>query len=599
MPKLSLQDFDYYKSMVDKDKTEHNKMLKKHIPENILDAYEGRICERNGSEFEVVGNMVENYLFISANTIIPTLFYQVPRPIIRGMREELKYSAAVISGLVKVYARDDFKKEIQACIIDAFLPYPFACMKVGYNSRTGKYSPTPSLLTGKTEGGNDKSMEASQEYLKFEKPFIERQSPRYTYLDSTKPFGKDRRITFEYDRTLQELLDSNLYGLSEDFIRYHKARNENDARKCTIKIMEHWCMKDGYAYKLVYTPDWHDELAWGKTPYKSLPRELLCFNELGDRLYTTSHGYLAYEAQKELNYQNEIRKEHIDKVRRQHLVYAKGLTPEGRKVLEANIIDGIAYTEQPLTAGVYQQISSNAMGQDVYAGIENIRQYLKLILSASGGKGGETESKFAYTEKQQAIGDYMRTSGLQGAVRDFARNIIKKMVSHIVAFGDPEITIQITGKNVIDPITGEMITGKEMQIGGAMGLKLQEEIKGDVETDYIYDVDIMSAQRPDFPVVRAQLKEFIELMAVLEPKLAMEGKKVEYAELAKDMANTFETLVDPEKYLSDMTDEDKALLQQKMMMAALPPGKSTGAPGPVKPPPIQVVPTEPNAGAMV
>lgn len=596
MPKLSYEDLQYYQSIVDTDKKAHNAMLKKQLPENILDAYEGRICERNGSEFEVVGQNIEDYLFIAANTIIPTLFYQVPRPIIRGMREELKYSAAVISGLIKVYARDDFKKEVQTCIIDAFLPYPFACMKVGYNSRTGKYSPTPSLLTGKTEGGNDKSMEASQEYLKFEKPFIERQSPRYTYLDSSKPFGKDRRITFEYDRTLQELLDSNLYALSNEFMTYHKARNENDARKCTIKIMEHWCMKEGYAYKLVYTPDWHDELAWGKTPYKSLPRELLCFNELGDRLYTTSHGYLAYEAQKELNYQNEIRKEHIDKTRRQHLVYGEGLSPEGRKVLEANIIDGVVYTKQPMTAGVYQQIGSQPMAQDVYAGIENIRQYLKLILSTSGGRGGETDSKFAYTEKQQAMGDYMRASGLQDSVRDFAKNIIKKIVSNIVAFGDPEITIQITGKNVIDPITGELITGKEMQIGGAMGLKLKEEIKGDLDTDYTYDIDIMSAQRPDFAVVRAQLKEFIELMATLEPKLNMEGKKVEYAELAKDMANTFETLVDPEKYLSDMTPEDMQMLQARAMMAT---GPATGAPRPVGNPPVPIVPTEPNAGAMV
>ncbi len=599
MPKLSLQDFEYYKGMVDADKAAHNKMLKNHMPEQIMDAYEGKICERSGNEFQVTGNHIEDYLFIAANTVIPTLFYQVPRPIIRGMRDELKYSAAVIAGLVKVYARDDFKKEVQTCIIDAFLSYPFACMKIGYNSRTGKYSPTPSLMTGKTEGGNDKSMEASQEYLKFEKPFVERQSPRYTYLDSSKPFGRDRRITFEYSRTLQELIDSNLYSLGDDFIKYFKARNENDARKCDIKIIEHWCMKDGYAYKLTYTPDWHDELAWGKTPYKSLPRELLCFNELGDRLYTTSHGYLAYEAQKELNYQNEIRREHIDKARRQHIVYKKGLSESGRKVLEANIIDGIVEAEIPITAGVYQQISSNVMSQDVYAGIENIRQYLKLILSTSGGKGGETESKFAYTEKQQAIGDYMRTSGLQDSVRDFAKNLIKKMVSNIVAFGDPQITIQITGKNVIDPVTGEVITGKEMQIGGPMGLKLQEEIKGDVDTDYVYDIDIMSAQRPDFAVIRAQLKEFIELMTALEPKLAMEGKKVEYAELAKDMANTFETLVDPEKYLSDLTPEAMQAMAMGMGGGPAVGGPATGAPAPVSTPDVPVMQPEPNVGVTI
>ena len=594
MPKLSPENLAYYRDVVDTDIKAHNVMLAASLPEDVMDAYEGKITERDGQEFRVISNMIENYLFVAANTIIPTLFYQVPRPIIRGMREELKYSAAVISGLVKVYARDDFKKEVQTCIIDAFLPYPFACMKIGYNSRTGKYSPTPSLLTGKTQGGDDKGMEASQEYLKFEKPFVERQSPKYTYLDSSKPFGKDQRITFEYERTLKELIDSNLYPLGDDFIRYFKAKNENDERKCKINLKEHWCMINGYAWKLVYTPDWHDELAWNKTPYKRLPRELLRFNDLGDRLYTISHGYLAYEAQKELNYQNNIWKEHLDKTRRQHIVDMTGLTESGQKTLKVNEIDGIIEANRPVGT-IYQQISSNPMNKDIYAGIENVRRYLKLILSTSGGRGGETDAEFAYTEKQQAIGDAMRASGLQDKVRDFARGIIKQMVSNLVAFGKPEVTIQITGKNVIDPITGELITGKEMQIGGAMGLKLQEEIKGDVETDYIYDVDITSAQRTDFPVVRAQLKEAAEFLIAIEPRIMQEGKKVEIAEFAKDYLNTFETLVDPEKYISDMTDEDKALAEQKLLMAQAG-GKPVGAPAVPTAPDVNIVPREPNAG---
>jgi len=596
MPKMNNEDLKYYKSIIDEDKKKHQLMMKQHLPEAIMDAYEGKICERNGDEFDVTGNMIEDYLFVSANTIIPTLFYQVPRPIIRGMREDLKYSASVIAGLIKVYARDDFKKEIQTAIIDAFLPYPFACIKTGYNSRTGTYSPKPSLLTGQTQGGSDKNMEASEEYLKYEKPFVERQSPRYTYLDSSKPFGKDRRITFEYDRTLAQLIDSNLYQLDSGLISSFKVKNDNDARKAKVKIIEHWCMINGYAWKLVYTPDWHEELAWGKTPYKSLPRELLRFNDLGDRLYTTSHGYLAYEAQKELNYMNELWKEHIDKIRRQHLVDFTGVSEPGQKTLKANEIDGIVECNRPPNT-VYAQISSNPMGKDVYAGIDNIRQYLKLILSTSGGRGGEDQAEFAYTEKQQAIGDMMRASGLQDKVRDFARNILKKMVSNIVKFGDPEITIQITGKNVVDPVTGEVITGKEMQIGGPMGLNLQEEIKGDVEEDYIYDIDITSAQRPDFPVIRAQLKEFIQTLAALEPKLIAEGKKINYSELVNDMANTFETLVDPEKYLTEITPEEQMMMAQSMAMAAGGiPGASTGSPAPVKNPPVNVVPKEPTGG---
>src|SRR3990167_5235714 len=130
MPKLSPENLAYYRDVVDTDIKSHNVMLATSLPEDVMDAYEGKIAERDGQEFRVVGNHIEDYIFIATNTIIPTLFYQVPRPIIRGMREELKYSAAVISGLVKVYARDDFKKEVQTCIIDAFLPYHSASMKM-------------------------------------------------------------------------------------------------------------------------------------------------------------------------------------------------------------------------------------------------------------------------------------------------------------------------------------------------------------------------------------------------------------------------------------------------------------------------------------
>ena len=287
----------------------------------------------------------------------------------------------------------------------------------------------------------------------------------------------------------------------------------------------------------------------------------------------------------------------MDKTRRQHIVDMTGLTESGQKTLKVNEIDGIIEANRPVGT-IYQQISSNPMNKDIYAGIENVRRYLKLILSTSGGRGGETDAEFAYTEKQQAIGDAMRASGLQDKVRDFARGIIKQMVSNLVAFGDPQVTIQITGKNVIDPITGELITGREMQIGGAMGLKLQEEIKGDVETDYIYDVDITSAQRTDFPVVRAQLKEAAEFLIAIEPRIMQEGKKVEIAEFAKDYLNTFETLVDPEKYISDMTDEDKALAEQKLLMAQAG-GKPVGAPAVPTAPDVNIVPREPNAGVTI
>ena len=53
---------------------------------------------------------------------------------------------------------------------------------------------------------------------------------------------------------------------------------------------------------------------------------------------------------------------------------------------------------------------------------------MKLLLSTTGGRGGETDTKFAYTEKQQAMGDFKRTGGLQDNIRDFARDVVRKSI---------------------------------------------------------------------------------------------------------------------------------------------------------------------------
>ena len=206
--------------------------------------------------------MNENYLFVFANTMLPQLYFQNPRIVIRAKREALKFEAAVLTELVNTYFTDEIKQENQLAIIDALLPYGYGCVKNGYNSRTGIAK--SNVLTGTRGGKNESNMEGNVEYLAFEKPIIVRQSPKRTFLDHTQPFGKGNRITFEYTRTLQQLMDSNLYKLSSNFINHFKSRADgNDARKVEIDLTEMWIMLNGKAWKLVYVPGWQEEIALG------------------------------------------------------------------------------------------------------------------------------------------------------------------------------------------------------------------------------------------------------------------------------------------------------------------------------------------------
>ncbi|RKY30081.1 MAG: hypothetical protein DRP74_07720, partial [Candidatus Omnitrophota bacterium] len=507
-------------------------------------------------------DIIENYLFIAVNTLLPTLFYQVPRPMIKNKPAGSPYSAEVLNELVKNYINDEVKKEFQMVILDAFLAYGYGCMKVGYNSRRGRVQQNrvKEILTGRKESKYPDNMEATVEFLKYERPVLLRQSPKDVILDHTQPFGKGQRVTFRYKRTLKELMDSNLYSLSSNFISFFKHRGEGDERKITLDLIEHWIMIDGYAWKLVYVQEWEDEpLAWGRSVYRWLPYSLLRFNMPPDRLYPVSHGQQAYKAQVELNYLNTLWKEHIDKVRRQHLIDVNALTESGRTTLKANIIDGIVECNRPVN-GVYQQIVSQPMSADVYSNIQNVRAYLKLLLSTSGAKAGEPESKLATVERMKAMGDVLRTSGMQDAIRDFMKDVIRKTVQNVVDLGDPELTILITKKDIYDPLTGEPVTGKKIQIGGVDGLRLKGEderslIVGDITTDYIYDVDITSAARPDFPVIRKQLAEAIQLAVTLRPMLKEKNKDIDIVELLQDYFNTFDTIPNPSKYIVDLSPE--------------------------------------------
>lgn len=578
---LTKHDFDYMTGWIKESEQEHQrKMVHKNMPNQVIAAYEGVLEKARDTaspdlDFDLIneGNdiqdLYENYLFIAVNTIWPSLFFQAPKPLIRADEGGEDYSAAIIQSMVRHYFPDQAKKENQMCILDAFMPYGYAVMKVGYNSRRGKLpSQKPNLFTGTTKGDETKEgMEASIDFLRYEKAYRERVSPMDAFLDHTKPWGKDQKITFRYKRTLQELMDSNLYALSSNFITHFKARGEGDERKVNLKLYEHWYMKDKFAWKFVYVEDWPEELIHGRSVYTELPRSLLRFNNTPDRLYCISHGNLMFKAQKELNYLNELWKRHIDGTRRQTFVDETALAEGGRATLEDNAIDGIVFTNRPVTQGVAAPIGNPPMSPDIFGNIENVRAYLNLLASTTGGKGGEPDTKLAITERSKALGDILRSAGLSDSIRDFVNDQNRKIVSHVVNFGNPLLTLTITKKNIIDPNTGQVITGQKIRFGGENGLELKSEIKGNVETDYQYDVDIASAARPDFAVIRKQLMDAISLSINLEPLMRQQGKTLDISSMIEEVFNTFDTIPNPSKFIREMTEDEKKQAQLQAQLA--------------------------------
>uniref|UniRef100_A0A6M3J6V4 Uncharacterized protein n=1 Tax=viral metagenome TaxID=1070528 RepID=A0A6M3J6V4_9ZZZZ len=577
---LSRKDREYYQGIIKEDEKEHqSKLIGKNMPDKVISAYEGLMNSENTGDSiseatfqqEVKQeNIIENWLAIAADTIIPTLYHQVPMPNIRSRSNGSPYSAEILNGLMRHFFDEKAKIENQRAIMDAYLAYGFGVVKVGYNTRVGIAKKKRSnIFTGnvKAEGKNI-DMESSDEYVKYERPFIERISPKDCILDWTKEFGKGQRVTFKYTRTLTELIGSNLYSLSQNFLTHFKSKSD-DNRNVKLKLKEHWVMIDGFVHKLVLCDEWsEEEIAWAKTPYQWLPMSLLRFKNPSDTLYSRSHGSIATAGQEELNYENELWKEHIDTGQNLMFVDKKGLDEDGLKTLKTNPTHGIIYTNKP-PGTVAQPVSTNPMSADIYSNIQNVRSYLQQVLSAGGSISGDVSAKLATQERNQQLGNALRTSGMQDAIRDFNIDQIRKMVTCLVNYGDPEVTVAITGKDVRDPQSGVLVTGKALVVGGETGLKLKEQIIGNVESDYKYDMDMSSAARPDFAVVRKQLMEYATALANMMPMLQGQGFKVNWSSIAKGIGKTFDTIPDAENIIEEMTPEEQQSFQQQQAQAEM------------------------------
>jgi hypothetical protein len=327
-------------------------------------------------------------------------------------------------------------------------------------------------------------------------------------------------------------------------------------------------MQNGKVWKLAYVDGWDEELQWEQTEYDQLPVSYLRFNKLGDVLYSVSHGTLGYKAQKELNYLNELWKKHIDNIRNQVAIHGDAFTERGLKTLRNNDIGGVVEAKQPLTAGTYANLQSGSVDPQLFGNIQSVRLFLQLVMNTTGGKMGGPESELATTEKNKALGDVLRQSGMQDAIRDFYIDQIKQRIKNFLKFGTPDMVIKITGRNLINPATGQpMQFGTELPIG-RNGFAITDLIKqGQIDVDFAFDVDMQSAVRPDLPVVRKQIGEGIVLATQLAPLLRNEGQKINFAEMLKDYYNTFDAIPDAGKYIEQMTPEEIQAMQQAQQQA--------------------------------
>ena len=596
MPKLSFSDLTYYKSWLAKARDYHEKQFLQRIdPDRIMGSYEGRkyLTQENplnsSTDQTPVDRISLNKFFPSTATLVTTLYPQNPKFLCTPKRTtpQDELSAKVLSSAMNYYFEEiGAEQENQNAIVNAWFN-GFGCVKQGWRTVTRQVNPPemiqePQGLMAKLGGmfGKPKVKETnmeqgdSDEYIEQDEPFLFSIDPRDILLDPDMPFNKGQKVAHRIKRSLEQIKTCGLYkDLGDNF--YSSMRTKKDDREIELDLWELWCVEDGVPYVITLCDRWEQPLRYQRMDYLSegLPFTFLALNVEPKVTYPISHGKIIQNAQREIDYILTLQLKHLDKHRNQVLVNEKALSESGKRTLENNKLGGVVYTNVPVTSGVYSPITTAPIPADMFNLQGILTNQLMELLTVTGARAtGASELETATQEKIAEMGNQMRTAGMQKMIKSFITKQGKKLSQDLKQFATAPAIFKITGLNVQDPMTGQLITDKWVEFGTEGN---PTSLKDAIQGDYDIDVSMVSTSERELPVIRKQLVDAIGLLSnpVMQQSLAMEGKKVRTSELVKDLLKTFDTLANTDKYLEDLPPPP-------MMPPQMPPMGPGGIPAP-------------------
>ena len=591
MAKMTRNDFTFYKDYGTQMHSFHEERFTDIInPALVLRYYEGcrsvdipDIIEDDRSEPD---RIKLNKFFPSTNTLLAELYPINPKWIITDRRNTMhdKLSAKVLEGsLDYYYQKINAKRENQKAILNAWF-FGFGATKQGWHTDIRPVSsPLPSyglgdkvksFMTGKKPEYPD-----IEYYIEEEGPFIRSISPCDLELDHKKSFDDPRIIKHRITRTLKEVIDCPLYkGATDQDFKNYFTKATDDTRKIEVTLNEMWIKQKDGIWVFTYMDNWAKPLRWQKwgSLQEGFPITLLRLNDEPQVTYPVSHFKVAQRNQREIDF---VMSKWVENVSRfKSLMYVNldkfgSNKQQAKNVLSQNPIGGILYGKGSLTGGDMVNISNETLPRDAFGLLEVLQSNLQEILSITGAKQtGEADTETATEAKIAESGNILRTTGMRGYIKDFIIEQGKKMAQNLKQFANTPEIIKITGLDLMNPETGQLITDEWVSFGQFGEMSLKEAIQGDFD----FDIDFTEALPKDLPVIRKQMMEVGQLLMQAQPLLAQEGKKFEITEWVKDMLENFEAVATADKYITDVSPQGQmsGVIPQEQIPPA--PGASLG-----------------------
>lgn len=606
MSSITSGDFTFFKKMLNEDRGIHEKMYLNRInPATILAYYEGirtpaalkdshsaevsramgtHAHGQHGNELEL-DRIALNKIFPATNTVATTLYPSNPGFTAGARREQDETVAKVAQAAMNYYFEEMNALDAnQRAIINAWL-FGFGTIKQGWRTVFKRKSSVnlvekeasnklPSLaeklgITSQKAGDLNVEVEDDDEFIEMEEPFIYSVPNEDMILDGTRPFGKGKRITQHFKRSLWDIRKAGIYDITDDFIS--KFSKKKDQREIMLDLWEMWIeMPDGWhILAMVDGPvgSWKQPLRWDRSPYMAEGHafSLLRLNLEPEMTYPISHMAAAQRLHRQSDYILTQQLKHIRKHRSMDLFYEKALDTNAKNAIKENVIGGYGFSSKPLAEGVHQHIGGSTIPPDLFNMQELIDNNIREILSITGPRvaaaKGPGKGPTATSDRIAELGNQLRTQTMTDQVNLFLKSQGKKLLQDLKQFATSPMLFKVTGLSMTDPNTGQDITEQWVEFATEEN---PATLKDAIQADLDVSVDAVNLARRTEGLVQLEMERILALISqpLVFEKLQAEGTDFSMTEFIKDMIETLQTMKNADKYFTKKDQQQPQEEQQ-------------------------------------
>lgn len=561
MPNLTQGDFKYLKNKLFKDKGYHEKeFLGRVNPDKIDLYYEGDPDRDEEIGTSDVRRMSLNHLFPATITLAAQFYPQNPQFIGIPKREGDELNAKIATaGMDYFYKEMNALLQNQLAITSGWL-YGYGPTKQGWRTEFKQVPPVTlkpnttqtfaSKIKGFFSGGPNVEERESPDYIAAEGPWLNFVNPKDLYLDSEQPFGEGKYIHHHLLRSLYEVRTSGLYGLDDDFIS--KFKTSSDERESKLDLYETWMfLKDGM-YIFTYCDRWEKPLRWDKSIYaaEGFPFRILTLTNQVNKVYPIPHAKIAQRLQRLDDYILTLQKKAIERYRDIMVWNKEAFDPAERTLIKKGKIGTNVFANSQTPGSVGAHFGGSNIPKDLYAIHEVVEENVKAILGVIGARlTGESEVETATQEKISDYGNQLRAMGMTGKIKEFLISQGKKLLHDMKQFADAPLMFKVTGLDLEDPETGELITEKWVEFASETSEQTLKEI---IPQDLDIDLDITNRTSRDLAVTRKQMGEYMAMAQGLKEDLMAEGKRFSAYKFLKKIGETFETIDNADEFFDEV-----------------------------------------------